>query len=665
LTPINSERPLADQAFGVRLSPVRHLGSLDAPNAQFSAWIALAVLNAIVIAASVRAPLGGATVRALHHVYDAGQLAGVGVLAWAISASWHRYGPARPIWARLALFGAALISGFAFASDDTVVLAGKLTIASGLPGGAVQVGLLAALAASVALAATTGDLLRRRRLWLPAVIGFALAAIGNHFVLARDYPGIHAFAAAGAATLLGCAIADSSTERAAARIPHAAALLIGAFTLLVPPDDAVALELHRSSGSVVAPLVARLRSDAPVPGTTGSRDPWLSSRASAAPIPPSGPALAPGRPILILVTIDCLRADALGPKHLHRFPALARLASESVVFSEARSVAPSTLAAIASLFSGRYISELHWEHDPELHPVYPYPHLDPTPRFPEILEAAGVVTISIQGLPGIAERTGLVRGFARERFVAHPHVFAGAREMTPVVLAELGRALPGPSFLYAHFEDPHAPYDRSGVSGDDFERYLGEVAVVDRAIGQLVEELERFQVWPRTALIVTADHGEAFGEHGSTSHATTLYEELLRVPLLIRVPNTKPRVVSTRVSLIDIAPTILDLFGRATPGSYKGQSLVPFLRGSTPRLGRPLAFESSRHMRAMIFADGYKLIEDRRKRTLELYDLRRDPGELAPLDARTPAGLERIEQLRRFFGVHAFARDGYELPFIR
>jgi arylsulfatase A-like enzyme len=568
----------------------------------------------------------------------------------------------------LYLLGYAL--GWALLVEDTAVLVGKLT---GLfPSSVVRAALIGVAAAGLPAAVLIGRALAGKKFRAVVVLSFAAVAIANHLVLVDDYPGVHALAAACAATLLSSGLARSeplARPLGMARWVVVTALFaLAGWTLVVPPSNAVAVELFRSSGTVVAPLLPRLKAEVPEIEASPSAPAAsvTSSPPPAANVAPTGARLLPRDAIVLLLTVDCFRSDLLGEPHIKRLPTLAKLRSESVVFSRARSVAPSTIASIASLFSSRYASELLWTQDPDLHPAYYYPHRDPTPRFPELLTAVGIGTSNVQGLPGLKNETGLLRGFVREQVVeSHRHKFAGAEELVPAILEDVRTKARGPLFLYAHFDDAHTPYDRGGRKGTPFERYLREIEIIDRELGTLIAELDKDGLWPRTVVVFSADHGEAFGEHGSQTHAKTLYDEVLRVPLLVRVPGVAPRVVRERVSTIDIGPTVLDLFGVPVPGVYKGQTLVPFLLGNDTAMSRPLAFESSRYMRAMIFEDGSKVIEDRRKRTVELFDLDEDPGELTNLYDEAPPAAERLARMRRFFAAHELRRPGYRLPYAR
>lgn len=167
----------------------------------------------------------------------------------------------------------------------------------------------------------------------------------------------------------------------------------------------------------------------------------------------------------------------------------------------------------------------------------------------------------------------------------------------------------------------------------------------------------------RTALIVSADHGEAFEEHGQRYHATSLYEEVLRVPLLIAVPGIPARTIDTPVTLVDVGPTILDLFGLSTPGTFMGESLVPLLRGETPALSRPIVADAGRRMQAMVFADGVKAIRDLHLDTVEVYDLQRDPEERHNRVGDDGfAYRPYLDTLQLFFEVHTLRRDGWKPP---
>jgi arylsulfatase A-like enzyme len=312
------------------------------------------------------------------------------------------------------------------------------------------------------------------------------------------------------------------------------------------------------------------------------------------------------------------------------------------------------------LFTGRLHSQLRWSLHPALpNPAKTFPYEDPRPRFPELLQKAGVHTVVSAASPTFLNRYGLARGFSEE-FERVPDADAHVK----LLIERLDRKPSGALFWWIHFLDTHAPYTLGGRKGSQFERYLGEVAYVTERIAQVMEAIDRNELSARTVCILTGDHGEAFGEHNTRYHATTLYDELLRVPLLIRGGSITRRRIDVPVSVTDLGPTILDLLGQPTPASFLGQSLVPLIAGKKVELERPIVAESGRGMRAMVFPDGYKLILDERNGTLELYDLTKDEAELDNLfDRPESRGPERLAVLQAYFEAHEYRSPGYEKPF--
>ncbi len=648
-----------------------------AARGQIIGWAALAAFSAAVIELRLPMPLGGARVRALHHAYDAGQMLAAGLASAAAVEAWRRWAPRRRGLGLAALAAASLGIGALAVSEDVEIAAAKL------PGPTLpwQALLVAVIALAVPAAAALGLFLARpgaaargspralaARRALTAAIGLALAAV-NHLVLPNDYPGVHLYLAWTAALSIGIAAwvdapPPAGRRRSAGLALRAAAAVAAAASLVVRPPSNVTVELARS-GAVLAPFVLRAHSATAGHLPAGGGE-WLADRSGLPPIPPSQPPLVPKDAIVLMLTIDALRADVVaGDRHADVLPNLAALRRESVEFTAARSPSPQTNASIATLFAGKYFSQMYWSVRPNSAMWIPCAHEDPTPRFTEILAQGGVATVTYAAMPGLVNANGIVRGFQEEQVVPG-RPFATAKQITDVAVERIRRQGGGPMFLYIHFTDSHAPYNLAGTQGTAFDRYLREVGLVDAALGRIRKAVVESGLEQRTTLIISADHGEAFGEHRSQQHATTVYEELLRVPLLVRVPGVAPRAVDAPVLLLDLGPTVLDLMGFPTPGSYMGQSLAPLLRGGSAPLTRPLAFESSRGLRAMVFPDGWKAITNRRQGTFELYDLTRDPGELRDLVGEGGADEKaRLDALTSFFFVHELRRPGYEIPYIR
>jgi arylsulfatase A-like enzyme len=244
-----------------------------------------------------------------------------------------------------------------------------------------------------------------------------------------------------------------------------------------------------------------------------------------------------------------------------------------------------------------------------------------------------------------------------------------------------------PSFLYLHYREPHAPYDAGqpfdtlfgaaapiaradldawvaavnagthGPTGDELRRlellYDGNLALVDHEVGWVRRQLEATGLWDSLVVILTADHGEALGEHGSVGHGPSLYEETLRVPLILRFPPAlalSGRRVPALVDLLDVAPTIADVFGllgRGVSASFQGQSLLPVVLGAPGRREVLARSDGSTPAYALIDEDG-KLVLDTSLGAVAMYDLRADPAESRDLAASQPARASAYrERLRR------------------
>ena len=212
--------------------------------------------------------------------------------------------------------------------------------------------------------------------------------------------------------------------------------------------------------------------------------------------------------------------------------------------------------------------------------------------------------------------------------------------------------------------EPHEPYNRGDLrEGDPFDRYLSEVELVDDWIGHLHARLRRR--FPRRGyLIVSADHGEAFGEHGTVFHSKTLYEELVTVPLIVWGPGIEGARHEVRASGADIAPTVLNLFRLEPPATFQGRSLLPVARGLTDAIPRPV-FAEARLMRAYWTGD-LKVIEDTVRSTVEVYDLRRDPEESRNLfDEEHARVAPAVAEMRAFFERESERMGGYRPPYRR
>ncbi len=410
-----------------------------------------------------------------------------------------------------------------------------------------------------------------------------------------------------------------------------------------------------------------------VPGN--GRDEDCSGRDAPLPPPPPPPPPptlrerllreTPADMNVVLITVDTMRWDLHYAGNPREFsPSMDRLAAESVVFDHAYALSSYTGRAIAPLMAGRFPTEC--ARDSEHFTQYPASNI----LLAERLRDAGFATFGAASHFYFHPRFGLVQGMTTWDMSSQPS--DDAQESTSADAAVCDRALAQLRahehdtrrfFQWVHFFDPHKQYvpHPGGLSFGSGERarYDGEVAWSDRQVGRIMDALAALPFASRTIVVVTADHGEAFGEHGMGYHGVELWDELVRVPWIIRVPGIAPRHVSVPRSQIDFAPTMLELLrlpapARTAPDAMSGVSLVPDLLGE-PMPPRPIYIELPEgpynSMRRAVIDHGWKLVE-RGTGRFELYDLTHDPGE------RTDLARTRAEELSRMRGVLESVRAG-------
>jgi arylsulfatase A-like enzyme len=427
------------------------------------------------------------------------------------------------------------------------------------------------------------------------------------------------------------------------------------------------------------------------------------------------------RPDVVLIVVDTLRADHLGAYGYGRdtSPAIDALARRSTLFENAWAAAPWTLPSVMSITTGRYPSGHRVENDglrlgTEI------------PTLAEILKGAGYGTGGFVSHVYVDRPYGFERGFGRfEDFgIAAPSYRpeAGleptADRVTDAALAWLARQGNGPIFLFVHYFDPHWPYAAPGAYRDRYpsayrgpldasydsiskfqapsaplpegygeflvNRYDGEIRFVDDQIGRLLAGVARAGRDDRAWIVLTADHGEEFKDHGSMGHGRRLYEETIRVPLLVRAPAARevPAGAASRVQEpvtgVDLFPTIAAFAGvRALPEGLAGRDLAPLLgRGGSgglgakdgaagehapPAAGRTLVSETVRlnSYRKAVRQGALKLIQSMGDNRSELYDLAADPGERRDLAAQRPEDRRRL--LRALYSEVDLLSGGWNL----
>lgn len=597
------------------------------------------------------------------HVVLAGAVVALGAhLSSKVQDRWR--------WAPLALLAAfAAVAGLTFLGDDVDGFSRRQQV---VPRVLALYGVMTIIASSAVAAGLLGHLFDRKRLRWAALTVSCLVSTANGVILKNDYWGVHLFVALAALIFAGTAFRGALGKPAELKpsLGLVAALLVAGPALFISPSAATAAALANSTGAPFHHFFGGLSDGQPSSKKQEHLDSeWLRPRDKLPPTAPSKVRPVAGKPLVVMVTVDALRADLLSSKKYDaKLPTLARLRDEGVSFSQARAPGTLTKTSLTGVFMGIHFSQQYWSPMENRGGALTV-HADDSKRFTEFLTDAGISTSNYRTINWL--RNGVVmRGFKTDHYVKYPKKKSYYTPSPPLfkkLLPGLEKIIAkgGPAFVYTHLSDPHAPYDQGAIKkGPAFDRYLSEVALVDQQLGRLLDMLQNSPRRESTLLIVSADHGEAFGEHNAQTHGTTMYEEVLHVPLVFWRPGGEPRVVNDLVSLVDLGPTILDTFGLPTPGHFMGQSLVPYLEGREPSLTRPIIAET-RLMRVLVTPDRLKLIVDTRSKRRELYDLNVDPLELHNL-ADDPALLaEPLAFMNKFFEVHTLDRDGYRPPFVK
>jgi arylsulfatase A-like enzyme len=376
------------------------------------------------------------------------------------------------------------------------------------------------------------------------------------------------------------------------------------------------------------------------------------------------PASSSSRPNVILISIDSLRSDHLSCYGYQRetSPNLDRLANENILFQNAFSTTTWTFSAHRSLLTSTF---------PEATDLRTY--MDPIPSnvvtIAEVFADHGYETAGFVSIDLLDSKYGFGQGF--QLYDDDSVDYASPKDAhfditTPTlhhaVEQWLGRKSQKPFFLFLHYWDVHydynppSPYDKmfnpdykgdmsffdfiknpkihKDMHPDDLEQILalydGEIAFTDFYIGKLFHQLKKAGLYENSLIVVTADHGDEFFEHGKKGHMRTLYDEVLRVPLIMKFPSGSAiepnQKVDDVVSIVDIMPTILGSLGMTPSSEVQGRNLIPALRG-IPLPKDAFIYASLRNQMFALRSARSKFIQRSNLPTKEFYDLMADPGE--------------------------------------
>jgi len=335
---------------------------------------------------------------------------------------------------------------------------------------------------------------------------------------------------------------------------------------------------------------------------------------------------------VVLVTVDALRADHMGIYGYSRptTPFVDRWASDAFVFEHAYAVSSRSSFSIPAVFAGRSIAAdmLSGARLP--------------PFLADVLSAQNYETIAVYPdkiFSTSREENEPVRK-RRLGFDTRSEALREADALRKQTLELIGSIKKRPVFLWVHFYDPHLPYTLhpDHYFGEaDVDRYDSEIAHFDAVFERFVAEIEK--LLPGAVWALTADHGEAFGEHGRLYHSTDLHNEQIRVPLVVRIPGERGGRVDVGVSTARIGPTLAAMVTAGSEKALSGDSLVPCMAGHCAPVP---VFASVRQYR-MVIDGGIKAICYGTYGPCALYDLNADPGEVHNLADKRKRTLKRLK----------------------
>jgi len=350
-------------------------------------------------------------------------------------------------------------------------------------------------------------------------------------------------------------------------------------------------------------------------------------------------------PGVLLITVDTLRADHVGLYGEERglTPNIDAFFADGLRYTTAYAHSGWTKPSVATLMTAQLPVEhgvVQWQD--VLSPALP--------TLGSALRRAGWRTEAVVAHSAVDETSGLQHGFEAfdtSAFASrgYPGDFLTSAELTAAALPRLASLMADetPWLLWLHYFDPHNDYfdhdDVLDLGTDEIARYAEEVAFTDHHIGRVLAEVSGRQ---GVTVALVGDHGEELNEHGAIGHSQALYEQLVRVPLLVRSTGLRGAVIDAPVGLIDLAPTLLERVDVPFPESFRGVSLLPV------PVARPVVMERSNNGNWRGLVDGTsKLMWDVAQQKSALFDLAADPLERSNLLGVQPEEAQRMLDLLR------------------
>ncbi len=557
----------------------------------------------------------------------------------------------RPHRVMLGLFVAtgAALAAFGVGGGRHLAAPGlRLGFALGAAGVACAVALLAATPLSVQLRRAPGKV----------AAGAALTIVGlellNRFALVRLYPAFHSALAVTALLLAPAALVPllaarpgrpSRDPRRGVVLALGLGLLAALAGLLAKPAaqrlarfDNLRLILLDSAplAAEVVTLSARLAPPEPL-----EAGPETSVADAAVAVDGQGGLNFQGHDLL-LVTIDALRADHVGAYGYARklTPSFDALATRGSVFEHAYCPTPHTSYSVTSLLTGKYLRPLLLQGAGE-----------DSDTWAGLLRTYGFRTAAFYPPAVFFIDQSRFTGFEQRALdFEYRWVEFAEGEKRLAQVREYLRTSPRdkPLFVWVHLFGPHEPYEahpelQLSLGDRDVDRYDSEIAAADATLGELLKLMDERR--PGAVTIVSADHGEEFGDHGGRYHGSSVYEEQVRVPLVVVGPGVKAQRVSEVVQTIDLLPTTLAALAVPRPPRIRGRDLGPLLAGKRPS-GAGMAYAETDEQ--ALYAEGpLRLLCARRLGACKLFDLEKDPGETRDASADHPEALARLRAKQR------------------
>jgi arylsulfatase A-like enzyme len=559
------------------------------------------------------------------------------------------------------LAGTLLVRQAVWAAVPALLLPGAIAAAArirlpiGWPRAALLAGVVYGGGAITALALTWSDNLRFAP-WTEIMVGSAIALVAGvgAWTFRDRLPATPLGAAvialgawvAAAAVVAGVSRYEPARKTAGARAAFVGVTLDAGRRVLDFDGDGFARALGGGDCDDGEPSVHPGALDLPGDGVDADCD----GEDAPNPLPPPAqmaalPATVPAELDILLITIDTLRADHLGSYGYPRAtsPAMDWLASEGTLFENGWAHAPSTRYSMPAIAAGRWPSAITWDES-----IW-WPRMGKDVlTAAEALHALGSFTGGIFSFSYFAprDRRGFERGmdeYHADRAALHVSVNgpmesrgSSSREVTDDAIAFIEARKGRRYFLWVHYYDPHLGYEThpevQAFGSSRIDRYDGEIRFTDMHLGRLLTYLRASGLWGRTAVVLTGDHGEGFGEHGVTEHGFDLYAAQTKVPFIVRVPGLAPRRARIPVGHIDIAPTLVNLARGQAQAPFIGRSLVPDVAGppaadtDTRAVFQEVTSERGKK-RALVSATRHVIWNAVPGDTTECYDRSRDPAE--------------------------------------